>query len=275
MDLNTVGWPWYFVLFILCFCQPFISNSSSIEDLQAIPSSEETAKKLERHFLGHDEELPLKRSKRQLFNYFDVVYIIDSSSSISELEFKRGIRAVQEMIRKSKASSKHALITVATQARLVLEFTSQGIAVNKLRMLRRTGGKTNTQEALQVCHDIFEKPGRHGGRELSFKRVLVITDGQSNIRRNMTIPIARRLKAQGIEVFVIAVGEYLDGIDELSKMASSPNAHMYRVEDMSGLVLVVKLIPKSLDQWRNNIFGGRPGDGGGTGLDGLGILQET
>lgn len=245
----------------------------SLLDLQTIPSLEETAKKLGRHFLGHNEEIPLKRSKRQLFNYFDVAYIIDSSSSISELEFKRGILAIQQMISKSKASSKHALITIATQARLVLNFASQGIAVDKLRMLKRSGGKTNTQEALQVCHDIFDKPARHGGREQSFKRVLIITDGQSNIKRNMTIPIARSLKTRGIEVFVIAVGEYLDGIDELSKMASSPNAHMYRVEDMSGLVLVVKLIPRSLNQWRNNIFGGRPGGGGG--LDGLGILQET
>ena len=41
-------------------------------------------------------------------------------------------------------------------------------------------------------------------------------------------------------------------------MASSPNAHMYQVEDMNGLVLVVKLIPSSCSQWSNNILGGRP-----------------
>jgi hypothetical protein len=130
---------------------------------------------------------------------------------------------------------------------------------------------------LEICFGLFDKPQHYGGREQSFKRVLVITDGQSNVKRNLTIPNAQKLKAEGIEVFVIAVGEYLDGMEELSKMASSPNAHMYRVEDMRGLVLVVKLIPRSLEQWRSNIFGGSPGGGPnpGGGLDGVGILQET
>lgn len=90
--------------------------------------------------------------------------------------------------------------------------------------------------------------------------MLIVTDGQANIKKQLSLirkqprapalEKALKLKQSGIEVFVVAVGEYLDGIEELSKMASSPNAHMYRVEDMNGL--------SSCCQWTNNILGGGP-----------------
>ncbi|KAK3749637.1 hypothetical protein QZH41_001725 [Actinostola sp. cb2023] len=241
--------------------------------LKHIPSPQETAAKLDRYFLNPKDEdhAPPFRNKRQLFNYFDVVYIIDSSSSISELEFNRGVQALEQMVGKSKAASRHGVITIATTGNIVLNFTAKENAGQKLRMLKRSGGKTNTQDALEMCYQMFENP-KYGARDGSFKRILIVTDGQSNIKKHLTIEKAIRLKQVGIEVFVIAVGEYLDGMEELSKMASSPNAHMYRVEDMNGLVLVVKLIPRSLTQWSSNILGGspvRPSKRGGA-LDGAG-----
>lgn len=227
--------------------------------MQQIPSPQETAEKFERFFLNpsYEDLASTHRNKRQLFNYFDVVYIIDSSSSISELQFKRGLEAISQMVAKSKPASRHGVITIATKGNIALNFTNSGTAGKQLRMLNRTGGKTNTQDALDTCYKMFED-SKYGSRDGSFKRALIVTDGQSNIKKHLTIDKALRLKQAGIEVFVIAVGEYLDGIEELSKMASSPNAHMYRVEDINGLVLVVKLIPRSLSQWSSNILGGDP-----------------
>lgn len=236
-----------------------IPSVFALSDLKGIPSPEETAKKFKKHFLDLEKEdlsIPY-RTKRQLYNFFDVVYIIDSSSSISELEFKRGIQAIQQIILKSKPASRHGVITIATTGNIALNFTTNEKAAQKLRTLKRSGGKTNTQHALEMCNEMFVGSS-YGAREGSFRRLLIVTDGQSNIKKHLTLEKASKLKQSGIEVFVIALGEYLEGIEELSKMASSPNAHMYRVEDMNGLILVVKLIPHTLSAWSSNILGGDP-----------------
>lgn len=99
--------------------------------------------------------------------------------------------------------------------------------------------------------------GQYGARQGSFRRILLVTDGQSNIKRAETIPSAEQLKlVMGVEVFVIAVGEYLEGIKEMMKMASSTDAHMYRVLNMRGLHEVIKLIPDvGQKTWIEETFG--------------------
>ena len=84
-----------------------------------------------------------------------------------------------------------------------------------------------------------------GVRLASFKRILIVTDGQSNINRSLTIENAFRVKQLGVQIFVVAVGEYLDGLQELVAMASTTYAHMYRVSDLQGFAELVKLIPPS------------------------------
>lgn len=135
----------------------------------------------------------------------------------------------------------HAAVTVANHAQPVFTFTSGEEASQKLERLERTGGKTNMQEALEESLKMFQSAWS-GSRVGSFRRVLVISDGQSNIKRNKTLWNAMALKLNGAEIFVVGVGEYLDGIDELALMASSTEAHLYRAGDMQGFVEVVKLI---------------------------------
>ena len=98
---------------------------------------------------------------------------------------------------------------------------------------------------------------QYGVRQGSFRRILLVTDGQSNINRAETIPSSEQLKlVMGVEVFVIAVGEYLEGIKEMVQMASSTDAHMYRVLNMRGLDDVIKLIPDvGQKKWIEESFG--------------------
>ena len=190
------------------------------------------------HFLAQTDA---SRLKRQLRGHYDIIYIIDSSSSISRAEFRKGIKAIQMLIDKGARDSLHAAITVANQAHPVFTFSSVEKANEKLEKLQRTGGKTNMQEALEKSLRMFQNPSS-GARAGSFRRVLVVTDGQSNVKRNKTLLNAMDLKLNGAEIFVIGVGEYLDGIHELVLLASSLDAHLYRAGDMQGLVEVVKLI---------------------------------
>lgn len=226
---------------------------STSSGFQKIPPAIETAKKFYKNFLGGETR---RIHKRQILgNFFDVVLVIDSSSSVSSGEFVKGLSALRELVDKSRNDTNYAAITYATRAKIEFDFASSTDAAGKLRALKRSGGKTNTQAALKLCQRMYVED-QYGARTESFRRILLVTDGQSNINRNETIPSAVQLKILGIEVFVIAVGEYLEGIKELVQIASSTDAHMYRVLNLSGLAEMIKLIPDVGQRtWIEETFG--------------------
>ena len=209
-----------------------------VEEFQHVPPVMITSNRLKMHFLTQTDS---SRLKRQLRGYYDIIYIIDSSSSISHAEFRKGIKAIQMLIDKGAPETLHAAITVATHAQPAFTFTSGEKAIEKLEELQRTGGKTNMQEALERSLQMFQNLGT-GARVGSYRRVLIVTDGQSNIKRERTLWKAMDLKLNGAEIFVIGIGEYVDGIDELAQLATTLDAHLYRAGDMQGLVEIVKLI---------------------------------
>ena len=61
----------------------------------------------------------------------------------------------------------------------------------------------------------------------------------------MTIPNAQELKKRQVKIVVVAVGSYINGIDEMVKVASDPpKDHMFRVETLGAFHEVIKLILK-------------------------------
>ena len=112
-----------------------------------------------------------------------------------------------------------------------------------LRQIPFEAGKTNTQDALKMCRKKLVYSKISNARPGVSKRVLIVTDGQSNVDKQKTLYEALQLKNAGIQVFVIAVGKYLKGIAEIMALASSTDAHLYRVADSQGLLKVVRLIP--------------------------------
>ena len=56
------------------------------------------------------------------------------------------------------------------------------------------------------------------------------------------MPNANALKASGVRIFVIAVGNAIDGIDEIVKVASHPpKDYLLRVANMDGLLDLIIL----------------------------------
>ena len=80
------------------------------------------------------------------------------------------------------------------------------------------------------------------------KLVLLLTDGNSNVQRDKTIPNAQKLKDSGVDVLVIAVGDqHMTGIDEMAHVASYPPAEfLFRVEKVGDFFEVVKLAIKEV-----------------------------
>lgn len=86
-------------------------------------------------------------------------------------------------------------------------------------------------------------PLQLGSRRFSKLKVLLMTDGQSNVRRDLTVPNAEKLKGINVEIFVVAVGNTnMRGIPEMVRVASSPpETHVFRVERNSDMKYAFEL----------------------------------
>ena len=86
-----------------------------------------------------------------------------------------------------------------------------------------------------------------GHRIAATKIVFLVTDGQSNFQTQLTIPRAKALKDSGVKIFVVAVGTYISGIDEMVKVASyPPERFLFRVRTLSQFSDIVKLVIKKI-----------------------------
>ena len=87
--------------------------------------------------------------------------------------------------------------------------------------------------------------------------VLLVTDGQSN-SRDRTIRAAQALKGSGVDIYVVAVGNHISGIDEMVKVASSPpDFHLFRVNNVSDFWQVVKLVVKKVNPGEYRVVNGQ------------------
>ena len=69
-----------------------------------------------------------------------------------------------------------------------------------------------------------------------------MTDGQSNVRQDRTLPEAEALKQLEVKIFVVAIGPYIQGIEEMVKVASyPPEKFVCRVENHEGFLKIVKM----------------------------------
>ena len=83
--------------------------------------------------------------------------------------------------------------------------------------------------------------------------VFLVTDGHSNIDAHLTVPNAIALKSVNVKIFVVAVGNYIYGIDEMVKIASTPKTDLLRVKDFDGLWKLVQLIVQMVSPGKYHI----------------------
>ncbi|XP_031559328.1 collagen alpha-1(XII) chain-like [Actinia tenebrosa] len=208
--------------------------------LQRVPPIKATAEKMMRYLFGRTTSHIVKRSAPRPD---DVLIVIDSSKSIPESNFTRCLYALQGMIERFKPDARFASILFSTKAEVMFKFLPAKKAMEKLLTIRYNGGFTNTQDALKKSGRLFVSR-TSGGRRNAYKKMFILTDGQSNIKKERTLYLAYVLKELGIEIYVMAVGERIEGINELGMLATSTDKHLYRVGEMDQFMQVVQEIPK-------------------------------
>ena len=177
------------------------------------------------------------------FIFYDVVFIIDDSGSISRGQFNKGLSAIRLLIKEATNLANFAAIKFSDKATLLFNFVSSSQAMRKLSNVAHNAGMTNTQDALKMARNLFQNSAASGLRNGAEKFAVVVTDGNSNVEEDQTVLQARQLKRTGTRVIVIAVGSYGNaGLKEMKDIASKPSdKNVYVVDDFDALQQVVRM----------------------------------
>ena len=92
-----------------------------------------------------------------------------------------------------------------------------------------TRGRTNTQEALRIARDdMFSS--RNGDRSGVENKLVILTDGGSNMRSDQTVRRAEDLKNDGVTIYVVPIGQQID-YNEINGISSgSTEPYVLRLE---------------------------------------------
>ncbi|XP_032221861.2 uncharacterized protein LOC116604085 [Nematostella vectensis] len=211
-------------------------------DPEYIPPDDIVAKKMAKNLLRLRP--PGRRQYAAPRRPTDVILVVDSSNSLRRREFHRGLRALEWLINRGSYNTHYAGIVFSFGASVAFPFLPPDIAKRLVRKIPFEAGRTNTQLALSKALVDLLQNNRSNVRPNSIKKVVILSDGQSNIEPEKTLYNGFKLKMLGAEVFVIAVGKKLTGLPELMSLASTTNGHLFRVQSMTGLLHVVRLIPR-------------------------------
>ncbi|XP_046862042.1 cartilage matrix protein-like [Xenia sp. Carnegie-2017] len=195
------------------------------EEFMQIPSKEASANHLLTNFLHVKNGV---RNKTRKF-FEDIVILLDSSGSIRSREFKKGKCALKYLINAELPDSYNiywAGVQYSYDATIIFDFVPTSQAANKSHSFTYEGRATNTAEGLKGAKQLFDRP-RRGSRPGSWKKVLLVTDGQYNVNKMLSMHNAYELKHARVEIFVIVIGKFPRDIEEIYNIASPHHKIMF------------------------------------------------
>ncbi|XP_026189046.1 von Willebrand factor A domain-containing protein 1 [Mastacembelus armatus] len=168
----------------------------------------------------------------------DVLFLLDSSGSVSSYEHSRMLAFLSELILPfslGKDQVRVGLLQVGTQPRLEFgfdTFNTQSDLQGALRSIKPLRGDTNTVEALRMAKEWVLRPSTAHGARADLPRVLVwLTDG---VKPGDVIRPMAELREEGVAVLVVSTGH--SNYQVLRQVVSPPaENHLYFVDidDMS------------------------------------------
>ena len=157
-----------------------------------------------------------------------MVFVLDTSSSVSEENFVKVKRFMTGMLERAEMIDNGDLRVAAMSysTHVSVHFylgethQNQDDLFQAIRSIPYMPGSTNTADALMtLTNEMFSRA--NGDRAGVPNLAIVITDGVSNLNSERTIPEAVRARAHGIHIFVVGIG--LTGTSpEINSIASKP-----------------------------------------------------
>lgn len=161
---------------------------------------------------------------------YDIAFVLDLSGSLYDV-YALGMEIIRQIVyglefRFDRSRAALVLYSDTSYVRFYLNTYQDKSDILQALSVEEIGGRTNTQAALQMVLDqvFISSNGDRGNVE---NKVVLITDGGSNIQENETIQKATNLKNNGGRIYVVAVGDKVN-MNEVNSMASEERL-VYRV----------------------------------------------
>lgn len=180
----------------------------------------------------------------------DIVFILDSSTSVNEINFGKMLQFTKDFIGGADVNSGNVRVglllygtTVHVEFHLG-DFSTKGALFSAINSVKYKYGSTNTAEALRILRtEMFLE--KNGDRPSVRNIAVVVTDGVSNVRARRTIPEANLAKADGIHIYTVGIG--LADLWELDGMATPPaEENRFSVRDFDGLSTLQEELSSSI-----------------------------
>ena len=192
---------------------------------------------------------------------------MDSSGSIGQADYTKGLNFIKKVIEDleiGENKTRVSLINYSTKASIITNLTT---VYDKTRLLqivtamKYEAGSTNTQDALRLANDtvLQESNGMRPIEKGISKVVIVITDGESNVSPQLTIPNANKIKDRGFSVISVGIGSGINQA-ELDGMASNKD-DVYNVANYDKVFEIVEGLLKTACEQPAQIVIERPIEG--------------
>lgn len=183
---------------------------------------------------------------------FDVVMILDLSGSVQDeyelvIEFAR---AVVQGLDIDNNSSRFGLVTFATNVSDVIymdEYIGQKQSLLDAIEFYHEGGYTNTQAALYTVRTAVLDPLRGFRNQTVATRVVLVSDGFSNIMHENTLPEASLIKNLGVLMYSVVINQEHD-MTEMEGVASDPTKYVYQLLNATYIEEVARALLRDLCQ---------------------------
>jgi len=169
--------------------------------------------------------------------------VFDSSASVGDKNYwvlKQFAVDVAKGLRIAKNESRMGLVTFADDAETrfgLAKYTDMDALESALWSTPWKQGVTNTQDGLDHAMKIIDNEARADVKHI----VIVITDGESNVKKENTIPKAQEMHNKGIEIFTVGIGAINEV--ELKGIASDDkDFHFHYVTNYAALVSITNTI---------------------------------
>ncbi|XP_061172925.1 cartilage matrix protein-like [Saccostrea echinata] len=174
----------------------------------------------------------------------DILFVVDSSSSIWPLHFQDILNFIQKVIGLFDVNddkNRIGIIIYSDEVTPVLHLDNQ-LNSNELKKrvsnIQQLKGGTETGNALKYARE-NEFKGKYERKTVAKKVIILLTDGQS-IKPKDTLEEATQLKNENITVFAIGIGNRTDK-EELKAIATSAR-HQYSLQDYNALSTIKNML---------------------------------
>ncbi|XP_060566778.1 uncharacterized protein LOC132725621 isoform X26 [Ruditapes philippinarum] len=179
---------------------------------------------------------------------FDLVIILDASTSVQPENWNKTLLSTQRLVRDIDSKGDNVRIGVvvfSTEAHVEFHLNSyknKEDIIDAISRIKYTYGMTNTADALKLMRTEMFSPA-NGDRPGIANLAIVITDGESTVKNDSTIPEANRAREQGIQIYAIGIG--LTATVELNAIAGRPE-NRYFIDNFDELDEKMERIYKNI-----------------------------